>query len=177
MGFARVQSCQNRSNTLQESLFVHKREVLLLIPPRLCERWVAITSALHPLYRAKQRLPMEFNPPGALGGEERIAPPRCPSCGARIRPGVVWFGEALPDGAWASARESARQCDVFFCIGTSSLVQPAASLTDTAISAGATTIQINPKPTDIDDSVTFALRGLAGTILPQLVAETWNIPQ
>src|ERR1035437_1937840 len=67
MGFTRVQSCQNRSNTLQESLFVHKREVLLLIPPRLCERWVAITSALHPLYRAKQRLPMEFNPPGALG--------------------------------------------------------------------------------------------------------------
>jgi NAD-dependent deacetylase len=113
----------------------------------------------------------------ALGGEERIEPPRCQSCGARIRPGVVWFGEALPDGAWASARESARQCDVFFCIGTSSLVQPAASLTDTAISAGATTIQINPNPTDIDDSVTFALRGLAGTILPQLVAETWNIPQ
>jgi NAD-dependent deacetylase len=56
-------------------------------------------------------------------------------------------------------------------------MQPAASLTDLAIDAGATTIQINPNPTDIDDSVTFALRGLAGTILPQLVVETWNIPQ
>jgi NAD-dependent deacetylase len=107
----------------------------------------------------------------------RIHPPRCQSCGARIRPGVVWFGESLPAGAFESARESAAQCDVFFCIGTSSLVQPAASLTDLAIDAGATTIQVNPDSTDIDDLVTFSLRGPAGTVLPQLVAETWNIPQ
>ena len=105
----------------------------------------------------------------------RIDPPRCQSCGARIRPGVVWFGEALPEQAWGSARESASQCDVFFCIGTSSLVQPAASSTDLAIEAGAITIQVNPNPTDIDHSVTFTLRGPAGTVLAQLVAETWNI--
>ena len=66
---------------------------------------------------------------------------------------------------------------MFFCVGTSSLVQPAASLTDLAIDAGATTIQVNPNSTDIDDLVTFSLRGPAGTVLPQLVAETWNIPQ
>jgi len=84
------------------------------------------------------------------------------------------FGEALPDGPWESARESASHCDVFFCIGTSSLVQPAASLTDIAIDAGATTIQVNPNPTDIDDSVTFSLRGAAGTVLPHFVADTWS---
>jgi NAD-dependent deacetylase len=105
----------------------------------------------------------------------RIHPPRCQSCGARIRPGVVWFGEALPDRAWESARDSARHCDVFFCVGTSLLVQPAASLTDLAIDAGATTIQVNPNPTDIDDSMTFSLRGPAGTILPKLVAATWSV--
>jgi NAD-dependent SIR2 family protein deacetylase len=55
------------------------------------------------------------------------------------------------------------------------LVQPAASLTDLAIDAGAITIQVNPNPTDIDDSVTFTLRGPAGTVLAQLVAENWNI--
>jgi len=107
----------------------------------------------------------------------RIQPPRCEFCGARIRPGVVWFGESLPAGTFESARESAAQCDVFFCVGTSSLVQPAASLTDLAIDAGATTIQVNPNSTDIDNLVTFSLRGPAGTVLPQLVVETWNIPQ
>ena len=107
---------------------------------------------------------------------ERIAPPRCDSCGARIRPGVVWFGERLPEDSWAAAREAATQCEVFLCCGTSALVQPAASLIDFAIDAGATTIQINPNPTDLDASVTAALQGKSGIVLPQLVSETWGPP-
>jgi NAD-dependent deacetylase len=112
-------------------------------------------------------------PPGGA----RLEPPRCATCGAKIRPGVVWFGEALPEQAWGSARESASQCDVFITCGTSSLVQPAASLTHMAIDAGAKTIQVNPNPTDLDAAVTFAIRGPSGIVLPQLIAETWNIPQ
>jgi NAD-dependent deacetylase len=108
-------------------------------------------------------------------GGERINPPRCGSCGAKIRPGVVWFGESLPQQQWLAARDAAKHCDVFLCVGTSSLVQPAASLTDMAANAGATTIQVNPNPTDADDSVTFTLRGPAGTVLPQLVSETWGL--
>jgi NAD-dependent deacetylase len=104
----------------------------------------------------------------------RILPPRCLTCGAKIRPGVVWFGERLPDHAWNSARDAAKHCDVLLVCGTSSVVQPAASLTDMAADAGATTIQVNPNPTDADGSVTFTLRGPAGTVLPQLVADTWN---
>jgi NAD-dependent deacetylase len=104
----------------------------------------------------------------------RIDPPRCASCGAKIRPGVVWFGERLPDDAWDSARDAAKRCDLFLVCGTSSVVQPAASLTDIADDAGATTIQVNPNPTGADGSVTFSLRGPAGTVLPQLVADTWN---
>jgi NAD-dependent deacetylase len=104
----------------------------------------------------------------------RILPPRCRTCGAKIRPGVVWFGERLPDDAWNSARDAAKHCDVFLVCGTSSVVQPAASLTNMAIDAGATTIQVNPNPTDADGSVTFTLRGPAGTVLPRLVADTWN---
>jgi NAD-dependent deacetylase len=57
--------------------------------------------------------------------------------------------------------------------GTSSVVQPAASLTDMAMDAGAITIQVNPNPTDADGAVTFTLRGPAGTVLPQLLAATW----
>jgi NAD-dependent deacetylase len=104
----------------------------------------------------------------------RIEPPRCTSCNGRVRPGVIWFGESLPQRQWLCACEAAKRCDVFFCIGTSSLVQPAASLTDLAIAAGSTTIQVNPNSTDIDDAVTFALREPAGIILPQLLAETWR---
>jgi NAD-dependent deacetylase len=107
-------------------------------------------------------------------GGERINPPGCGSCGARIRPGVVWFGERLPDIPWLAAREAAQRCQVFLCCGTSARVQPAASLVDIAIDAGATTVQVNPNPTDLDASVTVAIRGPSGTVLPQLVSETWG---
>jgi NAD-dependent deacetylase len=109
-------------------------------------------------------------PPGGA----RVEPPHCESCGAKIRPGVVWFGERLPEIPWEAAREAAQQCEVFLCCGTSALVQPAASLADIAIDAGATTVQINPNPTDLDASVTVAIRGPSGIVLPQLVSETWG---
>jgi NAD-dependent deacetylase len=120
--------------------------------------------------RQPYTLPIPLPPSGAA----RIEPPRCLSCNGQVRPGVVWFGEGLPQRQWRAACDAARSCNVFFCIGTSSLVQPAASLTDLAIAAGATTIQVNPNATDIDNAVTFALRGPAGIILPQIVAETWH---
>ena len=97
----------------------------------------------------------------------------CVSCGGTVRPGVVWFGEALPQHAWIDARKAAEESQVFIVCGTSSLVQPAASLTGIAGAAGAITIQINPNATDADSIVTHTLRGPAGTVLPQLVAETW----
>ena len=102
-----------------------------------------------------------------------LNPPRCASCGGTIRPGVVWFGEALPQHAWLAARKAAEESEVFIVCGTSSLVQPAASLTGIASAAGATTIQINPNVTDADSIVTHTLRGAAGTVLPQLLAEAW----
>jgi NAD-dependent deacetylase len=124
--------------------------------------------------RCRQSYVHPNTPPRLPPGGTPIEPPRCGSCGARIRPGVVWFGESLPAHAWGSARESVAQCDLFISCGTSSLVQPAASLTDLAIDAGATAIQINPNPTDIDNAVTFNIRLPAGAALPQLIADTWK---
>jgi NAD-dependent deacetylase len=111
--------------------------------------------------------------PDSPSGGARVEPPCCESCGARIRPGVVWFGERLPEIPWVAAREAAKHCEVFLCCGTSAVVQPAASLADIAIDVGATTAQVNPNPTNLDASVTVTIRGPSGTILPQLVAETW----
>lgn len=75
--------------------------------------------------------------------------PRCPDCGARLRPGVVWFGESLPPGAIERAFALARDADVFVVIGTSGVVQPAASLADAAQDAGARVIEINPGRTPV----------------------------
>jgi NAD-dependent deacetylase len=111
--------------------------------------------------------------PQIATGGARIDPPRCEHCAARIRPGVVWFGESLPQQRWQAACAAAKHCDVFLCVGTSSTVQPAASLLDMAMAAGATTVQINPNATDYDESVSVAICALAGDILP-LVLKIWD---
>ncbi|HYD93727.1 MAG TPA: NAD-dependent deacylase [Noviherbaspirillum sp.] len=100
-------------------------------------------------------------------------PPLCPDCGGRIRPGVVWFGEALPVAAWTRASEVLETADLFFCIGTSSLVEPAASLPRYARACGRPVIQINPEATSHDEIAQYVLRGKAGEVLPMLVAAAW----
>ncbi len=97
-------------------------------------------------------------------------PPRCPRCGGLLRPDVVWFGEMLPSGALDAAFEAAQQCDLFFSVGTSALVQPAASLPLAALERGAVVVEINPDTTPLTAHVTFALQGPAGRILPKLLA-------
>jgi NAD-dependent deacetylase len=77
------------------------------------------------------------------------------------RPAVVWFGESLPEGAMNSATTAAMECDVCFSIGTSTLVQPAASLPYVALNAGAVVIEINPTPTPLSTEVSFSLRSTA----------------
>ena len=100
--------------------------------------------------------------------EERIAPPTCEQCGGRVRPDIVWFGEALPDDEWNRATGAASSCDVFFCIGTSSLVYPAASLPYHAADRGACLIQVNPVATDLDRMACYVLKGKAGEVLGAL---------
>jgi len=86
----------------------------------------------------------------------------------------VWFGESLPDLQWLAAVEATQQCELFLSVGTSSLVQPAAGLMHLATRAGAVTVQVNPNPTDVDQLLTYAIRGRAGAVLAALVRQTWN---
>jgi len=101
-------------------------------------------------------------------------PPSCPICGAFLRPDVVWFGEALPAEAIEDAFDAARECDVFFSIGTSGLVQPAASLAFEARRHGSMIIEINPDKTPLTRNTEYALRGRAGELLPVLVRATYD---
>jgi NAD-dependent deacetylase len=100
-------------------------------------------------------------------------PPRCPRCGAHLRPDVVWFGEALPPRALERAETVARECDLFLSIGTSGAVFPAAQLPLTARQAGATVVEVNRDPTPLTRVASFSLRGPAGGILPALVDAAW----
>ena len=87
-----------------------------------------------------------------------------------LRPDVVWFGEPLPEDALESAMQSARECDLFLCIGTSSVVEPAASLPFVARQAGAIMIEVNRDTTPLTAASQISLRGAAGVLLPQIVA-------
>lgn len=107
--------------------------------------------------------------PNEPEGGRRVAPPHCVHCGGRIRPGVVWFGEALPRSALEQAFGVARSCDVLLSVGTSSLVYPAADIPIRAHAAGAIVVQVNPNTTDLDVIAYLNLRGTAGVVLPALV--------
>ncbi len=95
--------------------------------------------------------------------------PTCPACGSNLRPGVVWFGEAIPQNALQDSMTAASSCDLFLSIGTSSLVWPAAGLADTARAAGATIVEVNPDTTPLSNATDFQLNGNAGIILPELL--------
>lgn len=95
--------------------------------------------------------------------------PECPVCGHLLRPGVVWFGEPLIPGVLKVAIAQVSAADVFISVGTSNLVQPAASFYQLAKDHGAVTIEINLEPTPNSGFMDFALHGKAGDILPRLV--------
>ncbi len=98
-------------------------------------------------------------------------PPRC-ACGGMMRPGVVWFGEALPLAAVQRAFGAARQCEVFLCCGTSALVFPAAGLPRLALESGAKLIEVNLEPTALSGLANVLLLGKAGEILPQIIGRS-----
>jgi NAD-dependent deacetylase len=108
---------------------------------------------------------VDLNP--AAYAEERA--PRCPFCGGAVRPDVVWFGETLPQHALTRAFEVAAACDVMLVVGTSGIVQPAASLPYKARSSGALVVEVNPLPSQITPTADVFIQEAAGLALPRIV--------
>ena len=96
--------------------------------------------------------------------------PRCPDCGAYLRPDVVWFEEMLPAGALAAAEAAARRCQLLLVIGTSAEVYPAAGLPTLAQEHGAVVVEVNPNETPLSSRADYVLRGESGIVLPRLVS-------
>lgn len=95
--------------------------------------------------------------------------PTCSHCGGLIRPDVVWFGELLPARAIEMAQEAAAKAEVFFSVGTSATVEPAASLPFLAKGNGAYVVEINPEETPLTVAANESIRAPADRVLPMLV--------
>lgn len=94
----------------------------------------------------------------------------CPHCETKaLRPGVVWFGEAIDPGHMRKARELVAACDLFFVLGTSAKVYPAAGFIPMAREAGAAVVEINPDATPMTGQATVVLREKVGVALPRIV--------
>jgi len=96
--------------------------------------------------------------------------PRC-ACGGLERPGVVWFGEALPDGALSGAFAAAGSAAVCLVVGTAGAVHPAAAVVHATAGAGGAVIVVDPGPTAYDALADVRLMGAAGELLPGLLGE------
>ncbi len=96
-------------------------------------------------------------------------PEKCVKCTGELRPDVILFGEMLPGGAFEEAAENAMICDIFFVIGTSAMVYPAAGLAEIARQNHAYLVEINPEITPMTNLCDEAFAGKAGEILPLIV--------
>ncbi|MBD3401328.1 NAD-dependent protein deacylase [candidate division GN15 bacterium] len=95
--------------------------------------------------------------------------PKCKGCGGSIRPDVVWFGEMLPGEVIEAAFRRSEEADLFFSIGTSAIVHPAASLPMTARRCGATLVEINPEETPLSNLADIRIGAPSGEFLPKLL--------
>jgi NAD-dependent deacetylase len=95
--------------------------------------------------------------------------PACRRCGGILKAATVSFGQPIPPAVWARAMRMTAACDAFVAVGSSLVVQPAASLPVQARDQGATLVIVNREPTPLDDLADAVLPGEAGTVLPALV--------
>lgn len=101
---------------------------------------------------------------------EAGTPPHCPRCGNLLRPGVVWFGEALPLAVFDAAQQAARACNLMLVVGTAGVVYPAAGLAHSARAAGARVVVVNTAASELDGVAHAVLHGGAAQVLPALLA-------
>lgn len=100
--------------------------------------------------------------------------PTCPECTALLRPDIVWFGEELPQQAISAALHASQHCEIFFSIGTSGVVEPAASLPYEALRSGAVVVEVNPQSTPLSVYTKFFCPYTSGSFLPALVSAVWG---
>ena len=128
-----------------------------------------VHGSLFELRCAECDAPFEGDPGVPTEPVQSLEPPLCEECGEYVRPGVVWFGEMLPEGAFDAAVDACLDADLVLVVGTSGIVYPFASLPDIARGHGVTVVEINPVDTELSLGVDHVWRATAATALPALV--------
>ena len=100
------------------------------------------------------------------GGEKA---PRCRQCGGFLKPATISFGQAMPHDVMVQAQVAAETCDLMIAVGSSLVVEPAASIPRVARQAGARLIIVNRDPTPLDGIADAVVHGEIGAVLPELV--------
>lgn len=113
--------------------------------------------------------PWRGTPPFPAEPVAAIAPPECPLCGNLVRPGVVWFGEALPHREWDEAQRRMAEADAVVIVGTSGVVYPAAGLPVEAHWRGVPIIEVTPLRTELSRIASIVIEDTAANALPKLV--------
>jgi len=184
-----------KNPTLVWEWYSHRKRVLQGVTPnpghhalvemqKLCEEWTLVTQNVDGLHQRAGSLGVlevhgniersfciacgEFAA-DILLDEKSKKLPRCEKCGDLLRPDVVWFGENLPVKILNQSMDAARNCDLFFSIGTSTIVYPAAALPFIAHDSGAYVVEVNPQTTDLSRVADCVLTGKAGEIMPEVV--------
>ena len=96
--------------------------------------------------------------------------PECEACGGLLKPATISFGQALSERDLSAAVDACRKCDLMIAIGSSLVVQPAASLPQIAKKFGAALFIINRTTTPLDHLADLTLRDQIGQVLPDLVS-------
>lgn len=95
--------------------------------------------------------------------------PHCPNCGGRLISSVVNFGDPMPVKELELAAVHAQSCDLMLALGSSLMVNPAASLVALSLEEGARVVLINQGETPYDDVVTLRIMSGIGDVLPPAV--------
>jgi NAD-dependent deacetylase len=96
--------------------------------------------------------------------------PKCEVCSGLLRPDVVWFGEALDEEVLRKIYSALQKVQVMLIVGTSAVVQPAASFGLVAKrTAGAFVIELNRSKTAQSSFFDLSIQGKSGELLPQLL--------
>ena len=96
--------------------------------------------------------------------------PRCPDCGALLRPDVVWFGEMLNSATLEASFAAAASAQICLVVGTSAVVHPAAGVPVATLQAGGDLVEVNPTTTPLSGRARWTFRAPSGQVLPEILA-------
>lgn len=101
--------------------------------------------------------------------EDQVPP--CPECAGRLKHATISFGQSLPREVLQTAMNWSSECDLFFAMGSSLVVEPAASLPRLASDQGARLVILNRDETPLDSCASLIVNVPLGELFAAIADE------